>query len=386
MKNKIFKVCALGLVTTMILTGCGSKEGKVQKIQKNEEISYEKKGNVISESDKYYGLEVYQFTNSYQLEADYETEIEFLLQDEEVINVNALTKEKNMYEAILTLDADYYEEKQYAYVLYIKNDTDYVVLYQTSNNSNKEEIIKIGNELKEKIKNSKNYLKIFNEFAMEKDLKIDGAYGSNGIVSCKTALLASNVKQKDYEETTDKVVTVEEGFYQLSRNSGKVIVEARTSDGKIVWSIDEGSVPVGIGFEGTIANQVGNLFLMSEREAVVARDIQTSQIVWKSDIHGALVHEFTLANDKIFDIQGDIQDSLEVKDYKTGKTLYYEDNISKYVVRDATIEYDYYSIVGSSAKIENGYIVYDVVDDDKDDAKVGKLRINTNDYKIVFER
>ena len=241
-------------------------------------------------------------------------------------------------------------------------------------------------QLKEKIKNSTNYLKTFNEFAKEKDLKIDGAYGSNGIVARKTAFLASNVKQKDYEETTDKVVTVEEGFYQLSRNSGKVMVEARTSDGKIVWSIDRGSVPVGIGFEGTIANQVGNLFLMSGREAVVARDIQTSQIVWKSDIHEALVHQFTLANDKIFDIQGDIEDSLEVKDYKTGKTLYYEENISKYVVRDATIEYDYYSIVGRSAKIENGYIVYDVVDQDKDDAKVGKLKININDYKISFEK
>lgn len=384
MKNKIFKVCALGLVTAVLFTGCQKKEGKVNKIQKNEEFTYSEKTKL--EDNNYYGIELYQYTSKTQLEADYEYEKENFLQREDVVNVNALTKNNNVYEAIVTIDSDDYVDKIYEYMLLVKNSNDYVVLYQQSINSNKEEVIKIGNELKGELKNSKDYLKTFNDYAKKNNLSIGVAYGNNGIETRKTALLATNLKQKDYVDTNDKVVSVSENYYQLTANTGKLVVEAKTSDGKLVWSIDRGSIPVGIGLEGIVSEQVGDLFLMSTHEAVEARDIQTSKVVWTADIHSAVTHSMIKSNNKIFDIQGDIVCGLEVKDYSTGKTIYYTDDISKYVVRNANEEYDYYTIVTESAKVDNDYIVYDVIDQDKDDTKVGKLKINTNDYKIVFER
>ena len=383
MKNGVLKVCAVGLVTTLILTGCGSREGKVSKIKKNEEISYSKQSIL----DDYYGLELYQYSNNTQLEADYESAKEDYLQREEVVEVNVLTKEDDMYEAILTLDesTSFEERKVYEYILYMKNDKDYIILFQTSNNKNKENIKKIGEEVKSKFNNSTNYSKEYNEFVKSKNLETGIAYGCNGIVSCKNSMSATNVKAKEYVETDKKVSTVDMYFHEISPNTFKVLVEATTDEGEIIWSLDLGEAPHGIGLN-MVSYQNGNHYylsdFMSDLYKIDIYDVQTGKVITTlKDIEDAETHVLEEVNDKVFDMQQLYTDNLQVFDAKTGKSLYYIKDIQKVIPNNRV---DYYIDRAEGVKVENDEIIYPVIDGLNGHVKVGSIKVNVNTYKVTY--
>ena len=383
MKNKIFKVCALGLVTTMIVTGCGSKEGNVKKIQKNEEISIEEKDTAIVDDNKYYGLEVYQFTNNTQLEVQFADNKDSILQDIGVINIDVLEKSKNTYEAVVSLE-DEDNKKEYVYALLMKNDTDYILLYNKSENSNKEEIIKVGNELKEKFKNSKNYVTTFDTYVKENGLTLGTVYGNDGIVALKKSKIATNYKAKSYTNTDKKVKTVKSVFYYLSDSTCKESIEARTEDGELVWSLDNGNLPTHIGLIGTISNQVGNYYLLSTKNGVECRDIQTGKVLWIDNFKEAVIHVLIEINGKLIDCQGENGSSaIEIKDLSTGKTIFYEENINKYI----TDNENGYSYVDVSKNVVNGStITFDVQNDMTESVKVGTLSFNVENKSFTFNK
>ena len=383
MKNNLFKVCALGLITMVLFTGCNKKDGEVSKVKKNEEINYSRQSHL----DDYYGIELFQYTNSHQTTVDFNDSKENFLQREEVVNVEALTKEDNMYEAIVTVDADYLVEKEYEYVLYIKNDNDYIVLFQTSNNKDKDKIKELGNKIKEKFSKSSDYKKVYDKFVKENELYTSHSYGCNGITSCKTSLVSTNIKVKDYKETDKKVKTVALNLYQVSPSTFFAVIEALTDSDELVWSKEYDTVPNGIDFFGVIAEQAGDYFYINKGEGkVAALDIQSGKEVWVSSIHESISHALISVNGKVFDIQGDVSQAVEVKSEKDGKTLYYEDDLIKYVTKENAD--NTYSILTKDAKVQNGYIVYEVSKYDSvlnKELKIGKLKINVNTYAVTFE-
>ena len=385
MKNKIFKVCTLGLLTAILLTGCGNKEGEVSKIKKNEEINYNRQSNL----DDIYGLEVYQYTNHTQLENDFVSARESFLQREEVANVDVLSKEDDIYEAIITFDADWYTEKEYGYILYIKNDKDYINLYQISNNKNKDNIIKIGEELKQKFTKSSDFKKVFEEYVKENKLTTGHAYGCNGIVSCTTSLSATNIREVEPGKSDKKVKTVELNNYEISPNTFIGIIEATDEDGEIVWSKKWSNIPYGIGFVGLLFEQAGDYYyLTSDNETgtisyLEAYDIQTSKLVWKESFQQDMRNDLVSVNGKLFIYEGDMDGSIEVKDEKNGKTIYFEEELNKYFTKELGEDLSNYSISKSTVVDDN--IVYDVKEYETEKI-IGKLKVNINDYKIVFKK
>ena len=383
MKNKIFKVCALGLVTTMIITGCGSKEGKVQKIQKNEEIAIKEKDNVIVDDNKYYGLSVYQFTNNTQLEVQFEDNKDGILQDIDVTNVEALEKGSNVYEAIVSTEDDQ-NKKGYIYVLLMKNNTDYIVLYNQSENSNKDEFINIGKEVKETFKNSKNYVATFDSFAKAKGLKVGDVYGNDGLTSLKQSKIATNYSAKSYVNTDKKVKTVKSVYYYLSDSTCKESIEARTEDGELVWSLDNGNLPTHIGLIGVISQQVGNYYLLSTTKGVECRDIQTGKVLWTNEFTEAMYHSLVEINGFLVDFQGDSDPHMEVKDIATGKTIFFEEGINKYILRPNS-EYAY-TVESTNYTVDGNAITYEVQDEEKDYVKVGTLTFNLDNNTFTFNK
>lgn len=386
MKNKLFKVCTLGFVLATLLTGCNSKKGEVSKIKKNEEIQYV----VESKLDDIYGIQLNRYTNEYQLDAMYSDSKDSLLQRDEVSNVDVITKEDDVYEAVITLDADWSDVDEYEYILLIKNKTDYISLYQTSPNINKDNVKKIGAELKEKFTKSSDFKKTFDEYTKEKDLNVDDALGCNGLdATCKDSKVATPLKEKAYTKTDKKVVSVNLNYYRVSSDTVKGIVEAVSEDEEIIWSQDKGTVPYGIGLVGYISEDCNQYFYIGTFTGIDAVDKQTSEIVWSSEFKSQpILYKFVETEDKLFILEGDNSVTLEVKDLKDGKTIHFNDNLNKYVAYNNGTEEDYYDIDFSTAGYyKNGKIMCDVYDYSTDDIKkVGKLVIDSNDYTIKFEK
>jgi len=378
MKKEIFKVCALGLVSVVLVTGCQTKEGNVKKITKNEEISYDEKVSV--DDNNYYGIEYYKYLDNKELMTLYENDKKGYLGAYNVTKVTPITKEDNIYEAIITTEDSI--DVYYEYLLLVKNDKEYINLFHQSTSKNQDEIIAVGNELKERLKKSNDFGKIFEEFSKEKKLNVEKSFGeiySDDIIESK---VATNLSEKEYTTTDKKVDNVKLNIYSLSINTIKIMIEAKTKDGEIVWSMDLGISTINRGFEGFIADQVGDLFLLSNGEGIEARDIQTGKVLWTEDITPAVSHNIVRVNNKIVDMQGEPESiNIEVKDSSTGKTIHTENNIDKYIGNEN------YMIYSQKYTIDNDTIIYNVVDTNTLEQKnVGKLKVNTNTYKIVFER
>lgn len=392
MKNKIFKLSTIVMIVVMLFTGCKKKEGEVTKINKNEEIQYVENSNGMNTitNDDYYSLEYYKYNNKSSLEQLYNEQINIIRYNDYATNIDILKEDGNTFEAITKIQGEAFDGIYYKYVYFIKNESEFISIYQISQNSDKSKMKEIRSQIEEKILKSSNYKKVFDEYSKENDLVITDYKYNVDDSKCLVSLNASNSKTESYNGENRKVKVVEFEQFDLGPERLKLMIVARNNENKIIWSNDMGVLPKFSGdFQIDLVQGEKYYYLFNVNE-ITAHDIQTNEVIWSTKVN---IYFPTMieTNGKLFVLNvGDASNNdreFIVYDNKTGKKIYnnnYTEFFKKNDLDDELCNIDYVSF-----KIKNNNIILDVTfPDEKNekDVKIGVLKINTNDYSVKFEK
>lgn len=392
MKNKIFKLSTIVMIVVMLFTGCKKKEGEVTKINKNEEIQYVENSNGMNTitNDDYYSLEYYKYNNKSSLEQLYNEQINIIRYNDYATKIDMLKDDENTFEAITKIQDESLNGVYYKYVYFAKNESEFISIYQISQNSEKSKMKEIRSQIEEKILKSSNYKKVFDEYSKENDLVITDYKYNEDDSKCLVSLNASNSKTESYNGENRKVKVVEFEQFDLGPERLKLMIVARNSENKIIWSNDMGVLPKFSGdFQIDLVQGEKYYYLFNVNE-ITAHDIQTNEVLWSTKVN---IYFPTMieTNGKLFVLNvGDASNNdreFIVYDNKTGKKIYnnnYTEFFKKNDLDDELCNIDYLSF-----KINNNNIILDVTfPDEKNekDVKIGVLKINTNDYSVKFEK
>lgn len=394
MKNKIFKVCTLGIIALTLFTGCQYKEGEVTKIKKNEGINLND-----TEIDLDYTLEVFRFIDKKSAREQYEHEllniknksskVEIINESDDIFEViEKVEKEDNVIDS---------EHDAYFYKLYIQKDDAYLLLHECSSNPNKDKMKEVGSTIKDRLTKEKDLVELFEKYAKENNYPIDDKYYDRETLdsmNCYEAYLTTNSPVNSSNKES-KVVAVEiENIDLKNEEKFQVSVVGKDKDNQIVWSVDYGTVPLGteLIFFVDYKPQYKYAYTIWD-STVIARDVQTGSIIWKSELDDSVTDCYVLnSNEKVILFTGmGMGFKYEILDNSNGKTLK-SIEIEKYLVKeDKRFDFEeYYNIDSSTIKQENeNTISIDVHDKDdygNDTGLVGYLKINTDDYSVKFEK
>ena len=397
--NKIFKVCTLGLITLALFTGCQKDGENVSKMKKNDKISYSSDVNIIKD---YYNIELYQFKDSKSLLKEYKEQIEYQKNISEKVNV--ITDTENIYEATTFITpgekAPAATEDNYGYLLFIKNDTDYVVVYSSSTSKDKSEMIDIGKKIKAKFEGEKDFKKVFDEYAKENNLNVtDSIYDKDALESdgCTYAINGSNSYTITYSGTNGKVTKIKKDFFELNDTENKVFVVGKNDDEKTIWTLDLGTAEKAIEDEWLYSKVTTDNVYLGYNGIIECRNLQTGKLKWISEMQiGWSIDNLIETEKTIFVFTGDGKENIFAINAKNGKQISKKFDVSQYI-KSEKFEDDYYDIVPDSAKLDGDILTVKVTDDGNpysvyDDNKeykvelMGYLKINVNDYSIKFEK
>jgi len=392
MKKEVFKVFVLGLIGLTLFTGCNKKES-VKKLKKNEEvINYEEQVN--KNEDESYSIEYYKFKTKDTLLDEYNDVIYMLTEyDDYVSKVDVLTNEDNIYEAIITQGSENLVNVYYEYVLLIKNDKEFISVFQTSKNEDKTFIKEIGKKIKNELSFNNNFREVFEDYAEENQLVItsEGFYKSS-MDNCETALNASNSEVVIYTGSNRKVETVEFDQIDLAAEKYKIIAVAKNSDGQVIWSFEVGLAPKYAG--GPFINIVkGDKYVYyTIGNKLEIRDIQTGKIIrtvtFDEDMSFNDMIEY---KDKLFIIRGEMASTttLFVLDIENGKILNKTDKFDPYIISKSNVEKETVAFDIESVKKEDNKIKIDInsIESETDKKiKKGTVTIDYNDYSVNYNQ
>ena len=393
MKNKIFKLNIIVMIIVMLFTGCKKKEGEVTKIKKNEEIQYAESSkndlNIITDDD-FYSLEYYKFKNNESLLELYNDQINIIKNNDYATKIDMLKDDENTFEAITKIQDESLNGVYYKYVYFAKNNNEFISIYQISQNSDKSNMKEIRSQIEDMISANSDYMKVFDDYSKENDLVITDFKYNEDDSKCLVSLNASNSKTESYNGENRKVKVVEFEQFDLGPERLKLMIVARNSENKIIWSNDMGVLPKFSGdFQIDLVQGEKYYYLFNVNE-ITAHDIQTNEVIWSTKVN---IYFPTMieTNGKLFVLNvGDASNNdreFIVYDNKTGKKIYnnnYTEFFKKNDLDDELCNIDYLSF-----KINNNNIILDVTfPDEKNekDVKIGVLKINTNDYSVKFEK
>ena len=398
--NKLLKVCTFGLITLTLFAGCQKTEGKVSKMKKNDEISYSSDVNIVKD---YYTIELYQYKDNESLLKAYKDEIDYQKGISEKVEV--ITNTDNVCEMKLYIKpgeaAPAAMEESYSYVLFIKNDTDYIAVYQNTKSSDKSGMIKIGKEIKNKFDGKKDYKKLFDEYAKENNLNVtDNIFDNEALAldGCVYAINGTNSYTITYSGSTAKVSQVKKEKFLLNDTEDKVFAVGKSDDGKTVWTLD-------LGTEDRVVNDEEWLYIKVTTDNVYlgyngiieCRNLQTGKLKWTSEMQiGWAVDNLIETEKTIFVFTGEGKETITLINAKNGKPIYDYLDVSRYL-KSEKIADDYYDIVPESAKLEGDILTVKVTDDGNDSSVIeagkeykvetmGYLKINIKDYSVKFEK
>jgi len=390
MKKEIFKLCTLCLIGVTLVTGCGSKKD-VEKIKKNEEsIEYAEE---LQQKKEYYSIEYYKFKTKASLTEEYNDVLGMLTSyNPDVTNINILTDEDDIYEAIITLDGEGYTKPVYEYVLLIKIDKEYISVFQSSENNDKTNMKEIGKKIKESLEETINLRKLFDDYAKENKLIVTSeGFFKSSMENCETALNASNSEVVLYTGSNKKVETVDFEFIDLAAEKYKIIAVAKNSNNQIIWAFDVGLAPKFA--EGAhISIDKGEKYVyFAQGEIIELRDIQTGKLVksYRNNYSTGINHMIEY-KDKLFIIQEGFTDGdLFVMDINNGKSLSNKIAFNPYEISNSNQAEEYVSFDFENIKKEDDKIFIDInkVNDDSEKiAKKGTVIIDYNDYSFKYEK
>ena len=393
MKNKIFKLSTIVMIVVMLFTGCKKKEGEVTKIKKNEEIQYAESSkndlNIITDDD-FYSLEYYKFKNNESLLELYNDQINIIKNNDYATKIDMLKDDENTFEAITKIQDESLNGVYYKYVYFAKNNNEFISIYQISQNSDKSNMKEIRSQIEDMISANSDYMKVFDDYSKENDLVITDFKYNEDDSKCLVSLNASNSKTESYNGENRKVKVVEFEQFDLGPERLKLMIVARNSENKTIWSNDMGVLPKFSGDFQIDLVQGEKYYYLFNVDTITAHDIQTNEVIWSTKVN---IYFPTMieTNGKLFVLNvGDASNNdreFIVYDNKTGKKIYnnnYTEFFKKNDLDDELCNIDYLSF-----KIKNNNIILDVtVPDEKNekDVKIGVLKINTNDYSVKFEK
>ena len=393
MKNKIFKLNIIVMIIVMLFTGCKKKEGEVTKIKKNEEIQYAESSkndlNIITDDD-FYSLEYYKFKNNESLLELYNDQINIIKNNDYATKIDMLKDDENTFEAITKIQDESLNGVYYKYVYFAKNNNEFISIYQISQNSDKSNMKEIRSQIEDMISANSDYMKVFDDYSKENDLVITDFKYNEDDSKCLVSLNASNSKTESYNGENRKVKVVEFEQFDLGPERLKLMIVARNSENKIIWSNDMGVLPKFSGDFQIDLVQGEKYYYLFNVDTITAHDIQTNEVIWSTKVN---IYFPTMieTNGKLFVLNvGDASNNdreFIVYDNKTGKKIYnnnYTEFFKKNDLDDELCNIDYLSF-----KINNNNIILDVTfPDEKNekDVKIGVLKINTNDYSVKFEK
>ena len=393
MKNKIFKLNIIVMIIVMLFTGCKKKEGEVTKIKKNEEIQYAESSkndlNIITDDD-FYSLEYYKFKNNESLLELYNDQINIIKNNDYATKIDMLKDDENTFEAITKIQDESLNGVYYKYVYFAKNNNEFISIYQISQNSDKSNMKEIRSQIEDMISANSDYMKVFDDYSKENDLVITDYKYNEDDSKCLVSLNASNSKTESYNGENRKVKVVEFEQFDLGPERLKLMIVARNSENKIIWSNDMGVLPKFSGDFQIDLVQGEKYYYLFNVDTITAHDIQTNEVIWSTKVN---IYFPTMieTNGKLFVLNvGDASNNdreFIVYDNKTGKKIYnnnYTEFFKKNDLDDELCNIDYVSF-----KIKNNNIILDVTfPDEKNekDVKIGVLKINTNDYSVKFEK
>ena len=392
MKKEVFKVFVLGLIGLTLFTGCNKNES-VKKLKKNEEvINYEEQLN--KNEDESYSIEYYKFKTKDTLLDEYNDVIYKLTEyDDYVSKVDVLANEDNLYEAIITQGGENLVNVYYEYVLLIKNDKEFISVFQTSKNEDKTFIKEIGKKIKNELSFNNNFREVFEDYAEENQLVItsEGFYKSS-MDNCETALNASKSEVVIYTGSNRKVETVELDTIDLAAEKYKLVASAKNSDGQVIWSFDVGIIPKYSDVPFVNIKKGDKYVYYTITDTLEIRDIQTGKIIHsvKLDVEAPYL-EMIEYKDKLFLVKGGHVDcdTLYVIDITNGKVLHKNNNFNASSITNLNNDNYSIGIDFENAKKEDDKIYLDVTILDKDTDKkitIGTATIDYNDYSVKYKK
>lgn len=391
MKNKIFKLSTIVMIVVMLFTGCKKKEGEVTKIKKNEEIQYVENSNGMNTitNDDYYSLEYYKYNNKSSLEQLYNEQINIIRYNDYATNIDILKEDGNTFEAITKIQGEAVDGIYYKYVYFIKNESEFISIYQISQNSDKSKMKEIRSQIEEKILKSSNYKKVFYEYSKENDLVITDYEYNVDDSKCLVSLNASNSKTESYNGENRKVKVVEFEQFDLGPERLKLMIVARNNENKIIWLNDMGVLPKFSGDFQIDLVQGEKYYYLFNVDMITAHDIQTNEVIWSSKVN-LYFPTMIESNGKLFVFGFEYLNSNEfaVFDAKNGKKINHSKNYDEVLKQNKSSD-EYYDIDFTSIRVEDNNIVFDVTSYDQKVekyAKKGVFKISINDYSVKFEK
>ena len=379
MKKILFKLCTLCLVIVFLATGCGKKEGQINKIKKEEEKELLKQEEILYYYDMYYN----EYTDRETLLANIDT---YSL-EEDYNRVKIIDKSENYVEALTSvLPGNSMEDKPvYTYIFSITKDNTEVYITYSSLDDNIDYMKSVTKEFKKYVAKYDTLKEAFMAYSEDNQLVVEESAFPDGNSSIKTSIVASNeytVVVYDNKAKVDKVVLEN---IDLPNGEVKTLAVAKTKEGNRVWSVDLGISEKSINYKDSIFVELGKKYVyFGYGLNLFARDIQTGKHIWSGDMQlGPNFKKVIETDDKIFAINmsTDEEYNIEILNYK-GEWI---DSVSFFPF----FEYDnhYYQIKDlESAKLENGYITIDLYENKKYTNVVGKLKIDIKTYDIKFEK
>ena len=205
-----------------------------------------------------------------------------------------------------------------------------------------------------------------------------------------------------YEEKTNSpvVVKIDTEMYEREDHFGELMIEAKDSNGEIVWTKSAGLIAENsdnyslFAYEGEKYVYITEGNEEEQAEYFIALDKQTGEKVWKvkPTVEAIVLPTIIEKDNKVFVATGMAGAyDLEVFDLDTGKELKIVGNLTLYVEKEQSrFDFeDYYEIITDSMKVTDDEIVFDVhdtSDEGKDLGVVGYLKINRENYNVKFEK
>ena len=298
MKKILFKLCTLCLVIVFLATGCGKKEGQINKIKKEEEKELLKQEEILYYYDMYYN----EYTDRETLLANIDT---YSL-EEDYNRVKIIDKSENYVEALTSvLPGNSMEDKPvYTYIFSITKDNTEVYITYSSLDDNIDYMKSVTKEFKKYVAKYDTLKEAFMAYSEDNQLVVEESAFPDGNSGIKTSIVASNEYTVDVYDNKAKVDKVVLENIDLPNGEVKTLAVAKTKEGNRVWSVDLGISEKSINYKDSIFVELGKKYVyFGYGLNLFARDIQTGKHIWSGDMQlGPNFKKVIETDDKIFAI------------------------------------------------------------------------------------
>ena len=378
MKNKLYKLFSVSIIALIFITGCQSREGKVNKIKKQEEFVNNSEEIKPENINNYYGIAYSKFEDSDKASKYYKIFLKNFKSEE--YETQKINEDKNSIE-VFTYDNT---TNEYYYGFIIVNKNEVIEVYDLSYGKEATYMEDIIKEFRKYVSKYSTLKEAFDEYSKYYNLTVETGdkkviiNDELGQMDIATATNVNTVLQYEKNLAVEKVVLDK---IELSDGKVKTLMVAKSKDNKKVWTLDLGVTDKKENYKENTCVLLGKKYAyVAYGNTLEARDISTGKLIWvnSQEVWSNFSKIIETNNGVYLFTEGMESDYVILKYSLDGKYNDMNDvHLDKIIEKKYIINLDTAESVGDNISIN-------VYENSKYTNVIGKLVIDTNTGKSNF--